>query len=48
VLAHSPFFHPPYARRAMRKGVLDVAEQGLILKDADGKVVLPKQAENAL
>ena len=44
----SPFFHPPYARRAMRKGVLDVAEQGLILKDADGKVVLPKQAENAL
>ena len=44
----SPFFHPPYARRAMRRGVLDVAERGLVLKDADGKVVLPKQAESAL
>ena len=44
----SPFFHPPYARRAMRRGVLDVAERGLVLKDADGTVVLPKQRTGAL
>jgi hypothetical protein len=44
----SPLFHPPYARRAMKRGVLDVAERGLVLKDADGTVVLPKEAIGAL
>src|ERR1041385_2691064 len=36
----SPFVHPAYARRALRSGVLDIAEHGLVLKDADGSVVL--------
>ena|SRR6266850_5335873 len=44
----SSLAHPPYARRAMKRGVLDVAERGLVLKDADGTVVLPKQAHGAL
>ena len=44
----SRFFHPPYARRAMKRGSLDVAERGLLLKDANGTVVLPKQATSAL
>jgi hypothetical protein len=44
----SPFFHPPHARRAMKRGLLDVAEKGLLLKDADGTVVLPRQATGAL
>lgn len=44
----SPFFHPPYARRAMKRGVLDVAERGLLLRDADGSVALPKQESGAL
>lgn len=42
------FAHPPTSRRAMRRGLLDVAERGLVLKDADGTVVLPKQAAGAL
>jgi hypothetical protein len=42
------FAHPPHARRALKTGLLDVAERGLVLKDADGKVVLPKQATSAL
>ena len=42
------FAHPSYARPAMKRGVLDVAERGLVLKDADGTVVLPKHATNAL
>jgi hypothetical protein len=42
------FFHPPGVRRAMRRGLLDVAERGLVLKDADGTVILPKHATSAL
>ena len=42
------FAHPSFARRAMKTGILDVAEQGLVLKDADGMVVLPRQATSAL
>jgi hypothetical protein len=44
----APFVHPPAARQAMRRGVLDVAERGLVLKDVDGTVVLPTQASSAL
>jgi hypothetical protein len=32
----------------MKRGLLDVAERGLVLKDADGTVVLPKPATGAL
>ncbi len=44
----SRFFHPSHARRAMKRGLLDVAERGLLLKDADGTVVLPRQGTSAL
>jgi len=44
----SLFFHPASARQAMKRGLLDVAERGLVLKDADGTVVLPKPATGAL
>jgi hypothetical protein len=44
----SRFFHPPNARRAMRRGSLDVGERGLLLKEADGTIVLPKQGTGAL
>jgi hypothetical protein len=44
----SPLMHPPYARRALRTGLLDVAERGLVLRDADGTVVLPRQVIGAL
>jgi hypothetical protein len=45
----APFFaHPAHARYAMKRGVLDVGERGLVLKDADGTVVLPKLATSAL
>ncbi len=36
------FFHPRTARQAMKNGVLDVAERGLVLKDIHGAVVLPQ------
>ena len=42
------FFHPRHARRAMKRGLLDVAERGLVLRDADGTVVLPRTATGAL
>src|SRR5688572_28749778 len=42
------FFHPHSARQAMTRGVLDVGERGLVLKDAHGTVVLPKDAASAL
>jgi hypothetical protein len=45
----SCFAYPVYARRAMKRGILDVADRGLVLKDAEGSVVLPKQTTtNAL
>ena len=45
----SPLFHPPHARRAMKRGLLDVASsRGLVLKDADGTVVLPRPYTSAL
>ena len=44
----APFVHPPAARRAMTRGTLDVAEKGLVLKDADGTVVLPEAGTSAL
>jgi len=44
----SLFFHPRTARQAMKRGLLDIAERGLVLKDSDGTVVLPKQAAGAL
>jgi hypothetical protein len=37
-----PIAHPSYAREAMRTGFLDVGERGLVLKDADGNVVMPR------
>ena len=37
----SLFFHPRHARAAMKRGVLDAAERGLILRDANGTVILP-------
>lgn len=42
------FAHPPHARLAMKRGMLDAAERGLVLKDADGSQVLPKPATGAL
>ena len=44
----SLIFHPGEAREAMKRGQLDVAERGLVLKDADGTVVLPKPTIGAL
>jgi hypothetical protein len=44
----SLFLHPRTARHAMKRGLLDIAERGLVLKDSDGTVVLPKQAAGAL
>ena len=38
----SPLFAcSPNIRRAMKRGVLDVAERGLVLKNVDGTVVSP-------
>jgi len=42
------FAHPPFARGAMKSGVLDAAKRGLVLRDADGTVVLPRQVTSAL
>jgi hypothetical protein len=44
----SRLFYPPPVRRAMKNGVLDTAERGLVLKAADGTVVLPANATGAL
>ena len=44
----SSLFYPRKARPALKRGVLDVAERGLVLKDADGTVVLPDPAARAL
>jgi hypothetical protein len=44
----SPLVLPPAAREAMKTGTLDVAERGLVLRDAHGIVVLPTQANHAL
>jgi hypothetical protein len=44
----SRLFYPSAVRRAMKNGVLDAAERGLVLKDADGTVVLPSNATGAL
>jgi hypothetical protein len=41
-------FHPRSARPALKNGVLDVAARGLVLKDPDGTVVLPKHVTGAL
>ena len=42
------FFYPRHVRQALRHGVLDTADRGLVLKDSNGGVVLPKQADGAL
>jgi hypothetical protein len=43
------FRYPPRVRRALKTGVLDVAENGgLVLKDASGTIVLPEPIERAL
>jgi len=34
--------YPRDVRRAMKRGVLDVSGKGLVLKDANGTVVLPR------
>jgi hypothetical protein len=44
----SRLFYPSAVRRAMKNGVLDAAERGLVLKDADGTAVLPTNATGAL
>ena len=44
----SPIMHPSFARRAMKKGVLDVAKPGLVLRDTDGTIVLPTPWTSAL
>ncbi len=44
----SLIFYSPSARRAMKEGVLDAADRSLVLKDKNGKVVLPEHANGAL
>jgi hypothetical protein len=44
----SLIFYSPAARRAMKKGVLDAADRSLVLRDSNGKVVLPANASGAL
>ena len=34
---------PPGLRGLMKKGLLDVAERGLVLKDQNGHILLPKR-----
>jgi hypothetical protein len=36
------FFAPPGQRAKMKRGVLDVAPRGFVLKDQDGNVLLPR------
>jgi len=43
----SRLFYPPNVRQAMKSGVLDAAKRGLVLKNADGTVVLPRNAAGA-
>lgn len=40
----SPWFYPGAAREAMKTGTLDISEQGLVLRNASGIVVLPMQS----
>jgi len=42
------FFYPKHVRPAVKKGVLDAADRGLVLKDGNGAVVLPNNAPGAL
>ena len=44
----STLFHPSEARAAMKGGSLDVENQGLVLRDKEGVVVLPKAPHSAL
>jgi hypothetical protein len=46
----SPFFYPPEVRGALKSGTLDAAKRGLVLRDRNGIIVLPKRTlgENAL
>jgi hypothetical protein len=37
------FYAPPGLRRLMKSAVLDVAEHGLVLKDQNGEILLPKR-----
>jgi hypothetical protein len=41
-------FYSSDARRAMKSGVLDAQDRSLVLKDRNGKVVLPADASSAL
>jgi hypothetical protein len=41
-------FYPKHVRPAVKNGVLDSANGGLVLKDGNGTVVLPKSAPGAL
>ena len=41
-------FYPSHVRSALRNGVLDAAKRGLLLKDAEGRVVLPANGAGAL
>ena len=41
-------FYSSAARRAMKSGVLDAKDRSLVLKDGNGKVVLPADASSAL
>ena len=40
-------FHPSNARQALRNGLLDAAERGLVLRDRDGRVVSPRDETRA-
>ena len=42
------FAQLPRAREAFRTGSLDVAERGMVLRDANGVVVLPEEPKGAL
>ena len=42
------FFYPKRVRLAVKNGVLDAANRGLLLKDGNGTVVLPERAPGAL
>jgi hypothetical protein len=44
----SRFFYPRNVRRAMKNGILDAVDRGLVLRDANGTVVLPSNAPGAL
>jgi hypothetical protein len=44
----SPIFYSSAARRAMKNGVLDAVDRSLVLRDSNGKVVSPTNANGAL